>query len=145
MADRALRCKQRKFHAGCIESVPGILRIRPAEDKTCENAEKSLPAGRKGTDKEGIPKTGPHGKSGRKNSAGTVHGSDCRQRSQGQRTEIFYCGAGEKRENRSTQQRKVPENFSDVRYPEETFVLRNVPKDHKRVHFRHKERKTKRP
>lgn len=31
MADRALRCKQRKFHAGCIESVPGILRIRPVE------------------------------------------------------------------------------------------------------------------
>src|SRR5699024_8292369 len=97
MADRALRCKQRKFHAGCIESVPGILRIRPVEGKTCENAEKSLPAGRKGTDKEGIPKTGPHGKSGRKSSAGAVHGSDCRHRSPGQRIEIFYCRAGEKR------------------------------------------------
>lgn len=33
MADRALRCKQRKFHAGCIESVPGILWIRPVEGK----------------------------------------------------------------------------------------------------------------
>ena len=47
--------------------------------------------------KEGIPKTGPHGKSGRKSSAGAVHGSDCRHRSPGQRIEIFYCRAGEKR------------------------------------------------
>ena len=68
-----------------------------AQLKVSENAEKSLPAGRKGTDKEGIPKTGPHGKSGRKSSAGAVHGSDCRHRSPGQRIEIFYCRAGEKR------------------------------------------------